>query len=317
MESTLIDIAVAAREAARILIVAHIQPDGDTLGSCFALQNMLSRLGKTAHICCDGDVPHRYVDLFPSGVMKKPAVITGEYDLSIALDCADSARIGKALGSFKKGKRTVNIDHHMTNDRYADMNFVQQASSVGEIVFDMMRVAGIEQDELSAKYLYIAISTDTGNFTYSNTSKACMAAAAELVELFNLSDTADVLFRRRTLTSTQLIGRALASLETHQEGRIAFLTITMQDMKQLGATGGDCEDIVNFAREIEQTKAAVFFRELPAGVKVSLRSKGDIDVGKIAMLLGGGGHKNAAGCNIGGKMDEVKKQILSCLMEIV
>jgi phosphoesterase RecJ-like protein len=201
----------------------------------------------------------------------------------------------------------------VTNDGYAQLNYIKEASSVGEIIFELMQQCGIEPDERSAQYLYIAISTDTGNFTYSNTNKKCLSYVAEMVELFDLRNTADVLFRRRSLIATQLIARALSRLETFEDGKIAFVTLLESDMKELGAHSSDCESIVDFAREIEDTQAAVFFRELPHGVKISFRSKGQIDVGAVAALYGGGGHAGASGCQTSGKLDEVKKSVLEKL----
>lgn len=309
----LTEIAGAIDSARHIMLVAHIQPDGDTLGSCFALKVMLEKLRKDVFICCDGEMPSRYQELLPEDVLLSPQNVKEAADLAIAVDCADSARLGKCLKPFKNAKTTANIDHHITNDGYAQINYVAEASSVGEIIFELMQICGIEPDEKSAQYLYIAISTDTGNFTYSNTNRKCLSYVAEMVELFDLRDTADVLFRRRSLIATQLIGRALSRLEIFEGGKIAFVTLLESDMKELGAHSSDCESIVDFAREIEETQAAVFFRELPHGVKISFRSKGRIDVGVVAALYGGGGHAGASGCQTSGKVDEVKKSVLEKL----
>ena len=313
---TLSEIKKVIDQAQSILIVAHIQPDGDTLGSCFALKNALVCMGKDADVCCDSAMPPRYAPLLEGQVLQAPDELEFSYTLAIAVDCADKARLGKAQKIFDKAKTTVNIDHHVTNEGFAQLNYIANVSSAGEIIYELMEVLGVPQDADSAKCLYIAISTDTGNFTYSNTSKKCMAYTAELVELFDLRHVADVLFRSRSLKLTQLIGRALSRLETHADGRIAFITLLLSDMKELDATGADCENIVDFAREINETKIAVFFRELEHGVKLSFRSKDDYDVCMIAMEYGGGGHKNASGACTSGKIDEIKKDILNKLTEI-
>lgn len=305
----------AIENARSVMLVAHIQPDGDTLGSCFALQAVLEKLGKDAVICCDGEMPSRYAELLPAGMLKAPQSMEGAVDLAIAVDCADLARLGKCVQPFKKAAVTANIDHHVTNDGYAQLNCVAEASSVGEIIFELMTQCGIEPDEQTAKFLYIAIATDTGNFTYSNTNRKCLAYTAELVELFDLRAVAEVLFRRRSLVSTQVIGRALSRLELFADGRIAGVTLLESDLKEFGASGADCENVVDFAREIEQTEAAVFFREIPNGVKISLRAKGKIDVGAIAARYGGGGHAGASGCVIGGKLDAAKQQVIAALTE--
>ena len=313
----LIDVKKAIDRAAGIILVAHIQPDGDTLGSSFALHRMLGMLGKKARLCCDGEMPERYSPLFPTGILEEPSACDAAGMLVIAVDCADTARLGKCHKLFKRAAETVNIDHHITNEGFAHVNYVAEASSVGEIIFELMRACNVSPDHDIAKYLYIAMSTDTGNFTYSNTGRKCLAYISELVELFDLRATADVLFRRRSLLATRLIGRAISRLEIHSGGKIASVTLLDSDMKEFGASGADCENIVDYAREIEETQIAVFFRELPTGVKISFRSKGEIDVGTVAAAYGGGGHVNAAGCCANGKLDEVKKTLLDKLAELV
>jgi len=311
------DVKKAIDRADGIILIAHIQPDGDTLGSSFALQRVIEKMGKKARICCDGEMPDRYAPLFPAGVLEDPADCDATGALAIAVDCADTARLGKCHKLFKHAAETVNIDHHVTNEGFAHINYVAEASSVGEIIYELMRVCGVQPDADIAKYLYIAMSTDTGNFTYSNTGRKCLAYVSEMVDLFDLRATADVLFRRRSLLATRLIGRAISRLETFSDGKIATVTLLDSDMKEFGATGADCENIVDYAREIEETQIAVFFRELPTGVKISFRSKGDIDVGAVAASFGGGGHMNAAGCCTGGKLEEVRKSVLDKLVELI
>lgn len=316
MDCSLTDIKNALMDAENILLVAHIQPDGDTLGSVFALQHILAMAGKTADVACDGDMPQRYAELFSGCHLIQPQEVNQSYNIIVAVDCADKLRLGKLIKLFKKAPLTVNIDHHVTNDKFAELNYIAEASSVGEIIFELAQQFGAKHDEASAKYLYTAISTDTGNFTYSNTSRKCLAYVSELVDFFDLRETADVLFRRRSLVSTKLIARALSRLELYCEGQIAALTLMQSDLNEIGATGADCESIVDFAREIEETKVAVFFRQLDTGVKVSLRSKGDYDVGAVAAAFGGGGHMNASGCCPGGTLEEVKRDVIARLREL-
>ncbi len=311
------EIKNAMDQAQRILLVAHIQPDGDTLGSCFALKRILEKLDKQVTLCCDGDMPSRYMELFNADEMLSAQAVNEDIETAVSVDCADSARLGKCLKLFRSAKQTINIDHHITNDGFAELNYISAASSVGEIIFEMMGLFGVKPDEKIAQSLYIAMSTDTGNFTYSNTSRKCLAYTSEIVELFDLRGTADVLFRRRSLVATQLIGRAISRLETFMDGRIASVTLLEGDMKEFGAQSEDCDSVVDFAREIEETQAAVFFRELPAGIKISFRSKGKIDVGAVAAKFGGGGHKGASGCCVSGKLDEVKSAVIEKLKELV
>lgn len=316
MDCSLKEIASVFRDAESILLVAHIQPDGDTLGSVFALQRILAMTGKIADVACDGEMPQRYAELLNGCRLLQPHEIEKPYALIAAVDCADKNRTGRLLKPFKKAPVSLNIDHHVTNDRFAGMNYIAEASSTGEIIYEIAKIMEVKNDSIIAMYLYIAISTDTGNFTYSNTSKKCMAYISELVELFDLRDTADVLFRRRSLIATKLIARALNRLEIYQNGKIAALTLLQNDLKEIGATGADCENIVDFAREIEETRVAVFFRQLDTGVKVSFRSKGDYDVGAVAAAFGGGGHMNASGCCPGGTLEDVKRDVLVKLQEL-
>lgn len=311
------EIAKAINESQNILIIAHIQPDGDTLGSCFALENVLKKKGKNTTIYCDDGIPNRYNELFPSDKVTKTLKSGTVYDAAIAIDCADKARIGKSQKAFKSAVLSINIDHHITNEQFAKMNYIADASSTGEIIFELMHEFNADQDETTAKYLYIAISTDTGNFTYSNTSGKCLSYVSRLVDLFDLRETADILFRRRSLVLTRLIARALSRLEIYNDGKVAAVILLASDMKELDANSSDCENIVDFAREIEETKVAVFFREIKNGVKISFRSKGDIDISEVASAFGGGGHKNAAGCVANEKMDVIKPKILEMIGKLV
>ncbi len=317
MAQSLTDIAVALKNAESILIIAHTQPDGDTLGSCYALHNALSAAGYKSKVCCDSPVPEKYQPLMDSGILIMPDEISEKYDVAVSLDCADKSRMGKSYKLFKKYDNTINIDHHVSNDAFAKINYVKEASSVGEIIYELLDEMKLEIDAKTAEYLYIAISTDTGNYTYSNTSENCMSISSRLIEKFDLRSTAEILFRRRSLVSTQLIGRAISSLEMYSEGRIAIMSLLMSDLEELGADGSDCDNIVNYAREIDTALAAVMLREINTGVKVSLRSKGDVDVCSVAAAFGGGGHKNAAGCCIGKKIEKAKKEVLEKLAELV
>lgn len=317
MAQSIADIAAMLKNAQNILILAHTQPDGDTLGSCYALSHALSSVGCNTKICCDSAAPEKYDVLFDKSLILSPAEAEGRYDLVIALDCADKSRLGKTYKLFKEHSNTINIDHHISNEGFAKLNYIEDASSVGEIVYKLLCEMNIAIDEFTAKYLYIAISTDTGNFTYSNTSRSCLKITSELVEKFELAGTAEILFRSRTLVSTQLIGRSISHLQTYADGKIASMFLTLSDLEEFGADGSDCDNIVNYAREIDTVAAAVFFRELHTGVKVSLRSKGDVDVCEIAAFFGGGGHKNAAGCFVGEKMDEARKQVIDRLLKLV
>lgn len=300
-----------------IFLVTHINPDGDALGSTFALLYALKSMGKTVTCACDGNITQRYKTIYKEEQEFLTEKVGEGFDLSIALDCADRGRIGSFANAFFSGKKTANIDHHMTNDNFADMNIVKKASSTGEIIYKLLTEAGIHITEKIAQDLYIAMVSDTGNFSYSNTTRECFLYTAELIDKFDHESTARLLFHTRTFGNTKLIELAIRNLELFYDEKVAIINLSKKEIASCGANT-DYDAIVSYGIEIDTVLACAFLREQESGVyKVSLRSKGDVDVAKLSLKFSGGGHKNAAGFSMSAPLSEVKQQVAYELSLIV
>ena len=293
------------------ILIAHVSPDGDTLGSCFALCGGLELLGKSVQIVCAEPVPAIYRFLpFSERVLSpdraKPA------EAVVCVDCADIRRTDSAEPLFHAAKSTLNIDHHGTNDRYADVNFVRIAGATGELAYNLLTALKVALSIDIASCLYTAITTDTGNFSYSNTTPDTLRIAAELLDLgIDLPYLNRCLFRTVPYHKMRLHALAVTKSELHAAGQIGISTLTLDDFRSCGATGEDSEGIIDSIRDIDTVELAAFLRESEDGsIRVSLRGKSRADVSRIALLHGGGGHRFAAGCTLHCPMTEAKAIIL-------
>ena len=287
-------------------LIAHVSPDGDTLGSSLALYHALSVMGKKVQIVCQNEVPMVYAYLPGSENFRLPEKAE-QTPYVICVDCAAVDRLGTAEKLFRGAMHTVNIDHHATNVGYADDNCVRDTAAAGEIVFDLLEI--LEQiDADSASCLYTAIMTDTGNFAYSNTTSDTLRIAAELLE-----DGADnerinrYVYRTVPLRKAKLLGIALNSLELHCNGKLGVIRITQEDLRRAGASSEDTEGVIDHVRDIDTVELALMIREAaqPDTGKISMRSKVYADVSAIAERMGGGGHKHAAGYTDYGKFSDI------------
>ena len=300
-------------------IYMHVSPDGDTLGSALALHAALLLLGKKAYLICD-DVPAKHYEFLFQNLSILNAEKAKPAPVSIAIDCADLRRIGRAKALFEKSNVTVNIDHHLTNPSFAQYNFVNgHSSSTGEIIAQLLEKLGITINKEIATYLYTAISTDTGSFSYSNTTPACHILASKYVELgIDVAKLSSQLMNSRSLGKTRLLGLAISKLELFFEDRIGLIYIEQKDLASIGVSPEDCESIVDYIRDIDTVEIAIFIREMNNNkFKVSLRSKLYADVGSIAQGKGGGGHVRAAGFPITGDYDEIKAELINSAAELL
>jgi len=315
---TLSDLKRSIRKASQILLITHLNPDGDAVGSMLALSVALQKMQKRTVCVCDGKIMEKYAFLKSAGEILKPDRIDAVFDLAIAIDCADQKRMGSAEKLFFAAKENANIDHHGTNESFGRINIVHSVSSSGELIYELIEELGTGLDAETAECLYTAISTDTGNFTYSNTTKKALLYTAELIGLFDYTRTADYLYRTRTYENTRLIAKAIDNLSLYEEGRAALMYLCRSDLAEADVKNPDYEMIVNYASEIDTVKVAVFLRELKdGGYKLSLRSSGDLDVAALCAEYGGGGHKNAAGCSMNAPFEEVKETILSAVKKLL
>ncbi|MBR4078860.1 MAG: bifunctional oligoribonuclease/PAP phosphatase NrnA [Christensenellaceae bacterium] len=295
------------------LIISHLSPDGDTLGSAAALCLALRSMGKKADCVVEGLIPKKLGFLLVhTAFITDKNMIGDDYDCAVAVDTATYARLGHFGEVFSAIPMRINIDHHVTNERYGMLNYVEDRAAVGEIMLDFIKQLGCKIDVPIANALYAAISTDTGNFQYSNTSEQTLLAAAELRKCgAEIPKLCDEIYNRRSFAATKLIGKALGHLNLYHEGKMAVLHMTLAEIAECGASRTDCDILVNYAREIETVEIAGFINEMPDGkFKVSFRSKNYADVAAFAGEYGGGGHVRAAGCVFEGPIDRIERIIV-------
>jgi len=296
------------RQGERFLVCSHSRPDGDAVGSMLAMGMMLDQMGKRADLVTADRIPNVYRELPGAEGIRCAMRVHGPYDAVILLECDGLERAKlRGLEPFF----LINIDHHASAREFGHLNWIDRtAASVGELVHRMVKAAGCKVTPEMAACLYTTVLTDTGGFCYGGTRASTFALAEELT----LAGADPIRIARDIYFSTPasrllLLGAALSNLK--REGRIAWLWITNQDMVRTCAAEEDCEGIVNYAISISGVEAAAFLRELPEGaIRLSLRSKGRLDVAGIAVKLGGGGHENAAGVTLEGPLSRALEQIL-------
>jgi bifunctional oligoribonuclease and PAP phosphatase NrnA len=311
-------IITALNKCKTILISAHKSPDGDALGSQLALMLALERSGKTVTAHNLDPVPEIYRFLPHAARITTGTTVPGRYDAHIVVD-ADPPRTG-LFDKIYPAEVLINIDHHITNPREWPLTWLDpEASACGEMIYKLIRELGTPIDRDIALCLYTSIFTDTGSFRYSNTTPESMKIAATLLEAgadpWLVTENVYESFAFKRL---KLLGTVLAGMERSPDGRIAWVVVTEDLYRQTGTTAEDTDNFVNFVRSVKGVEVAVLFRQTSTeGYKISLRSKGRVDLSGLAQSLGGGGHKNAAGGHIKGLLDEVKRSVVSEIQKSV
>ena len=301
----------AIREGERFLVCSHSRPDGDAVGSVLAMGMLLEEMGKQTDMVTADRVPAVYRSLPWANRLRTAMRVHGPYDAAILLecDCAERTRL-RGLEEFP----IVNIDHHTSGRLWGQVNWIdREAASVGQMVHKLVKAAGGTVTREMATCLYTTLLTDTGGFLFGTLRASTFALAQELVEAgANPGKIALDTYFTAPASKLLLLGAALNTL--HREGRLSWLWITQKDMVRTCAAEEDCEGIVNYALSVEGVEAAVFLRELPEGrIRLSLRSKGRVNVASLAERLGGGGHENAAGCTLDGPLERALAEILAVL----
>ncbi len=305
------DISNAIKKSEKILIIPHYNADGDCLGSSYALKLMLEELGKKADVILDeGDYEHRILKILDGVRCKNEAFAP---DLVISVDCADKQRMGTRVSAFDTCECTVNIDHHITNDKFGTYNFVNpEAAATGEVIYELAQFMNIPLTTQIVNNLYIAIVSDTGGFAYSNTKPHTHSIAAQLLQYgINNAFINSYLFEMNSKKRLELMKFAYNSLETFYNDKIAVVSITDKQMKDLDANDDDAGSLVNIPRSLESAIVSMSFREISGGaIKVSIRSQ-LVDASLLAQNYGGGGHPRAAGCTVRGELAEVKRKMVA------
>ncbi len=305
------DILKVIREGERFLVCSHSRPDGDAVGSMLAMGILLEKMGKRSDLVSADRVQAAYRAL-PGAVDIRTAMrIHGPYDAAILLECDGVERTRlQGLEKFL----LINIDHHATGLEFAHINWIDcHAACVGEMVYRLFLAAGIAVTPEVATCIYTTVLTDTGGFIYGGTRASTFGLARDLtVAGADPIRIAQQVYFSASMAKLLLLGAALRNL--HREGRVAWLWITREDMVRNCAIEEDCEGIANYALSIAEVEAAAFMRELPENrIRVSLRSKGRMNVAAIAERFDGGGHENASGCTLAGPLNRARTQILGKL----
>ena len=293
------------------LLTSHARPDGDAIGSLLALSGILHKMGKTAEIVMSDSVPVIYKPLPASDTIIHAGQVNGRYEAAILLEC-DSVQRTRIQGLDKHF--LINIDHHVTAKPFADVNWIDPgACATAEMVYRLGKAAGVRITPDIATCLYTAVLTDTGSFCYSPTNAHTFDLARQLVE--HGADPAHIaqnVYFSNPTSKMRLLGAALSTL--HREGPITWMTVTREDMDRCGALEEDCEGLVNYALGIAGVEVAMFFREISNHrVRVSMRSKGAVNVSGIAEAFGGGGHQCASGFSVEGPLDAAIDRVLEAL----
>ena len=310
-------IARMIREADTIAVCSHVNPDGDTLGSAAAMRLTLMKLGKTVTLFCDGKVPDNLSFLPGSGEIRRPEGNEGPFDLMLSVDVSDPARLGACEKLKAACAHTAQIDHHPTNPLFMEANDVDgNAPACCLLIREQISLLGVPMDRDLAICLYTGISTDTGNFSFPNTTVECFELMSELMRHeLPLAELNRILFRDRAMPQVRLLARALTSLRYYENGQIALMKLTMKDFSDCHALSEHADTIVNFGLDTVGTRMAILGRETHEGnVKFSLRAKEPNVISDVAQEFGGGGHPQASGITMGGPLDEAAEKVLQAMI---
>lgn len=305
------------RQGGRFVVASHQRPDGDAIGSAMAMALALGGLGKDATVVTDA-IPPLFLQPFPHvDTIRITPEVTEVFDAALIMECSELARTG--VRGLDRSP-VVNIDHHPGNTSYGLINWIDEsAAACGEMAFTLIDALGAPLTKAIATHIYLAVLTDTGSFHFSHLTPRTYEIARRCVEAgADPQWIARTHYDSNTLARVRICGAVMNDMVIVDEGRVALLSITRQVMDDLGGTSDDLEGLINFPLTVKDVEAVAFFKEVAdAEWRVSLRSKGSVDIGAIARQHGGGGHTNAAGCSAHGKIDDVQKLFSHMLTDAV
>jgi len=312
MSRCLSEIKGLVERAHRALLIAHVMPDGDTLGSALGLAWALRKRGLIARVSCADAVP-RQLRFLPGSQDYAPRPRTDE-DLLFVIDSSDLARLGSVydVAAFA-AVPAVNVDHHVTNLHFGQINLVEPRAATAELILELIRYLEIPLDATIATCLLTGLVTDTLGFRTASTTPDSLRAAAELMDAgAPLAEIAEAAFNHRSLPMLRLWGLALSNIQGHDG--VFWTEISQAMLRQVGADQEATRGLANFLRTLDGWPVSAVFREMEDGqVDVSLRSSGAVDVSAVALSFGGGGHVQAAGCVVEGALTEVRERVLDAL----
>ena len=306
------------KEANLIYISAHINPDGDAIGSTFAVYFALKQLGKDVHV-----VMPSYSEVFeflPGVKDRVDSIKEDSYDLLIALDSSDHTRLVISDDEYERAKKVIMLDHHQIAIPYGDFRYINDnKSSASEIAYLFIKELGVEFDSNIATLLYTGIMTDTGSFNYSNTSSDTLRVTAQLVDYG--AKTVEVCKRLNDTikeSKLKLLAKSIDNMEVFYDGKVRYTYVDYLTINGLGIHDEDAEGMTNYLRSVEGTEVAVYVRGKSDGsIKVSMRSNGNVDISKIAISFGGGGHPRAAGYTMQDNIDVGKEKLIKAIGEML
>jgi len=301
----------------RFAITSHVRPDGDSLGSSLGLYWLLRALDKDVEVTMRDMAPHAYQLLPGADAIRVTPSVDRPYDAVFVIECSDIDRPG--LIDLEK-QFVVNIDHHSTTALFGAINWIDStASAVGEMIYNLCKATGVRVTKEIAECVYTALLTDTGSFHYSNTTERTFKIASELVRTgVKPAKTAEAIFGSYQWPKIELLSLVLATAKRDETGHIAWMEQTLEMQEQTRASEEDADGFVNYPLSVEEIEATALFKECSPGVyRTSLRSKGDVNVAKVAEQFGGGGHRNAAGCTLKGNLESVERQVVPLLQDAI
>ena len=289
----------AIRKAKKIIIASHVNPDGDTIGCLLALGLSLLHTGKKIILLCQDGVPARYQFLPGSELITTGTTETA--DVAIAVDCGSARQLGTVQNAFFKAKTTIQIDHHDFGDSFGKIQVLEnEASAVGEIVYEVIRALKIDITPQIATCLLTSIVIDTGSFRFSNIRPKTFEICGKLIKKgVDLQYLIEESYWKKTRSTAKISGLCLLNAQFSEQGTVAWSVVYQTDIRKFDAKLSDADAVADDLRDIEGVKIAAVFRETERkSFRVSLRSKYGINVAQVAKLFGGGGHHNSAGCSI-------------------
>jgi len=306
----------AVREARTFCVVGHLRPDGDCVGSQLGLTQALRNEGKTVVCWNEDEMPQKYEFLDPERIFERPKPGM-QFDCVIATDAASFERLGRVGECITDRKMFINIDHHESNTRYADLNWVSaREPSTGELIFRLLKIAKWPITKPIADCLFTAVSTDTGSFQYPSTRPGTYHVAGELVRKgANLARICDEVYQSYPLSRARLLRHVYSHFRLTHHNQIAYFWLKKADFARTGASSADAEGLIDHIRAIAPVEIACVFEEIePELTRVSLRSKTQkVNVNEIAAQFGGGGHPAAAGARIEGRPLSAQRRVISAL----